>query len=115
MRYKHILITGGAGFVGSTICIKLKEYYPSVTVVAFDNLKRRGSELNLPRLKSHGINFIHGDIRNKEDINIDSMDLLIECSAEPSIMAGVTSSPEYLVQTNLVGAINCIEQARKKE
>lgn len=114
MNYKHILITGGAGFVGSTLCIKFKEYYPSLEVVALDNLKRRGSELNLPRLKRKGVRFIHGDIRNKDDINVGPFDLLIECSAEPSVMAGVTSSPEYLVNTNLSGAINCFEEARKK-
>ena len=42
-----IIVTGGAGFIGSTLCIKLKEKYPSYRIIAFDNLKRRGSELNL--------------------------------------------------------------------
>lgn len=114
MNYKNILITGGAGFVGSAICLTLKKYYPSITVTALDNLMRRGSELNLPRLKSHGVTFVHGDVRSKEDLDIGKVDLLIECSAEPSVMAGVTSSPEYLLQTNLVGAIHCFELARKK-
>src|SRR5260221_5807355 len=75
---------------------------------------RRGSELNLSILKKSGINFIHGDVRNKEDLAIDKVDLLIECSAEPSVMAGINSSPEYLINTNLIGAINCFELARRK-
>lgn len=111
--YKNILVTGGAGFVGSNLCIKLKEHYPSIRVVALDNLVRRGSELNLPRLKAHGVEFIHGDVRKREDLQQNKIDLIIECSAEPSVMAGVTSSPEYVLDTNLVGAINCFELARK--
>ena len=81
----RILITGGAGFVGSGISIYLKENLPNVEVIAFDNLRRRGSELNLPRLKKRGITFIHGDVRNREDINrIDKFDVIIECSAAVS-------------------------------
>lgn len=83
-------------------------------MVALDNLKRRGSELNIPGLKANGVKFIHGDIRNKEDFDlvVTIPDVIIECSAEPSIMAGY-SSPEYLINTNLLGAVNCFEYARK--
>ena len=55
-------------------------------LVPLDNLKRRGSELNIPRLKSTGINFIHGDIRVPEDLEqAGRVDILIDCAAEPSI------------------------------
>ena len=64
---KHILITGGAGFVGSNIAIHFKRKYPNYSVIALDNLKRRGSELNLVRLNEVGIQFMHADIRNPED------------------------------------------------
>lgn len=108
------LITGGAGFVGSSLAIRLKKKYPRSKVISFDNLKRRGSELNLPRLRRNGIEFIHGDIRNKEDLSdIGPVDLILECSAEPSVMAGYNSSPDYLINTNLVGTINCLDIARK--
>ncbi|TSC91688.1 MAG: CDP-paratose 2-epimerase [Candidatus Berkelbacteria bacterium Licking1014_85] len=118
MKYKNILITGGAGFVGSNLAIKLKEHYTNVNIFVLDNLKRRGSELNIPRLKEKDIIFIHGDIRNKEDFifeGVDKMNLILECSAEPSVLAGVYSSPEYLINTNLVGAINCLELARQNK
>ncbi len=55
----RILITGGAGFVESNLGIKLKEHFVDVEAIAFDNLKRRGSELNLTRLKEHNVKFIH--------------------------------------------------------
>ncbi|MDD2678264.1 MAG: NAD-dependent epimerase/dehydratase family protein [Candidatus Nanoarchaeia archaeon] len=112
---KNVLITGGAGFIGSNLAIMLKEKYPKSEIICFDNLKRRGSELNLKRLKEKGIEFMHGDIRNKEDFEqIPDFDLMIECSAEPSVMAGINSSPSYLLNTNLMGTINCLEECRKK-
>jgi CDP-paratose 2-epimerase len=111
---KTILITGGAGFVGSNLAIRLKTRFCEKTkIICLDNLKRRGSELNLSRFKECGIDFQHGDIRNKEDLeSVGKVDLILECSAEPSVIAGYGESPAYLVQTNLNGTINCLDFAR---
>ncbi len=110
----RILITGGAGFVGSNLAIEFKKNKKDVQVAALDNLKRRGSELNIQRLKENGVEFIHGDIRNREDFEAAGRaDTIIECSAEPSVLAGYDSSPDYLINTNLLGTINCLEYARK--
>lgn len=109
-----ILITGGAGFVGSTLCIQLKQKYPAYTIVAFDNLKRRGSELNLIDFQKWGIDFIHGDIRNNEDIQaVGKFDVLIEASAEPSVTAGLDSDPTYVINNNLYGSIHCFNACLK--
>ncbi len=111
-----LLVTGGAGFVGSNLAIEFKRSHADSRVIALDNLKRRGSELNIPRLKDNGIEFIHGDIRNKEDLEpAGDVDMMIECSAEPSVLAGFNSSPDYLINTNLMGTVNCLEYARRKD
>ena len=79
-----------------------------------DNLKRRGSELNLARLREHSIAFVHGDVRDRADLEATgAIDVLVECSAEPSVMAGMDGSPDYVVRTNLLGAYHCLEHARR--
>lgn len=113
--FRRILITGGAGFVGANLCVFLKRAFAGVHVVAFDNLKRRGSELNLARLKSHGIEFIHGDVRSPEDLaELPAFDLLIDCAAEPSVHAGVADGPAYVINTNLLGTFHCLEESRRR-
>lgn len=109
-----ILITGGAGFIGSSLCISLKEKYPDYSIIAFDNLRRRGSEMNIIEFKELGIEFIHGDIRNSEDLTeIGFFDLLIEASAEPSVLSGLNTEPTYVVNNNLFGSINCFNTCLK--
>lgn len=114
MSHRTVLVTGGAGFVGSNLAIKYKQSHPGVRIAALDNLKRRGSELNVGRLRRSGIEFIHGDIRNWEDLPEFDVDLILECSAEPSVMSGYGGSPGYLLNTNLVGTLNCLELARTR-
>ncbi len=100
--------------MGSGLALRVKRERPKARVVALDNLKRRGSELNLPRLREAGVTFIHGDIRNPEDLEgAGGVDLILECSAEPSVLAGYDTSPRYVIDTNLGGTINCLELARK--
>ncbi len=110
----NILITGGAGFVGSSLAVSLKKNYPAYQIFALDNLKRRGSELNLARLQKAGVQFVHGDIRSKEDFDaLPPVDAVIEASAEPSVLAGLNGTPDYLINTNLLGTINCLNYALK--
>ena len=112
----RILISGGAGFVGSSLAIGLKQLHPDWEVICLDNLRRRGSELNLPRFKALGIEFVHGDVRSTDDLDpqVLNVDIIIDCSAEPSVLAGF-SSPQYILNTNLVGTINLLELARKTQ
>lgn len=109
----RVLVTGGAGFVGSSLCLLIKQDFPQIEVVAFDNLKRRGSELILSRLKAAGVNFCHGDVRVKDDLaEVDGADLVLDCAAEPSVHAGYSGGASYLVHTNLMGTANILEYCR---
>ena len=112
----RVLITGGAGFVGSNLAIGLVRAQPGLQVLVLDNLRRRGSELNLPRLSREGIQFVHGDVRNREDLEAcGKFELLIDCSAEPSVNSGYADSPDYLINTNLIGTVNCLEMSRLRD
>src|SRR5947209_8294854 len=113
----RVLVTAGAGFVGANVALELATRHPDWQIVALDNLRRRGAELNLPRLRQAGVAFTHGDIRMLDDLlslGGDGFDALVECSAEPSALAGIEGSPDYVVRSNLVGAYHCLELARRQ-
>jgi CDP-paratose 2-epimerase len=110
----RILITGGAGFVGANLAVALAERHPDWELVALDNLYRPGSRLNLPRLERAGVRFVEADVRDRGALEaVEQIDSLIECSAEPSALVGMSGDTSYPFETNLVGAYNCLELARR--
>ena len=80
----RLLITGGAGFVGSNLAVSLAARHPDWEVLALDNLYRRGSELNLPRLREAGVEFLRGDVREPDDLAPAAADRRARSSARPS-------------------------------
>jgi len=108
---KKVLITGGAGFVGSSLALYLKQRGHEIIVM--DNLVRRGSELNVPELRKRRIDFFHGDIRCIEDFEQlhGNIDLLIECSAQPSVVSGF-ENPRFDIMNNVMGTLECLEFCR---
>src|SRR4051794_41887599 len=113
MNIKSVLITGGAGFVGSNLAVLFRRTLPDVEVTALDSLKRRGSELSLPRFGRAGVRFHHGDIRCMEDLEgLPPFDLMIDCSAEPSVQAGLDGPPPHVLATNPGRPVNRLGIAR---
>jgi CDP-paratose 2-epimerase len=109
----RVLVTGGAGFVGSSLAVHFRHALARAKVVCMDNLYRHGSKLNLPRLLDYGIEFHRGDVRDRSTFPVGPFDLVIECSAEPSVLAGQDGRPDYVFHTNLTGALHCLEMARQ--
>jgi CDP-paratose 2-epimerase len=110
----RVLITGGAGFVGANLGVALASRHPDWELVAFDNLHRPGSQLNLPRLEAAGVAFVRGDVRDRAALErLEPIQALVECSAEPSALVGMSGDTSYPFETNLVGAYNCLELARR--
>jgi CDP-paratose 2-epimerase len=116
MELESLAIAGGAGFVGSNLACAFRRQFPNLKVTVVDSLKRRGSELSLPRLRDASVQFVHGDVRCPDDLaELPDFDLLIDCSAEASVHAGTKGSPHYVLDTNLIGTTHCLEAARKRK
>lgn len=110
----RVLVTGGAGFVGSRIALDFRSR--GAEVVALDNLRRRGAETNLGPLGAHGVTFAHGDVRVPADFeDLDGhFDVVVDAAAEPSVLAGLSGSPRYVIDANLTGTINLLEFCRRR-
>ncbi len=114
-----VLITGICGYVGSRIAARLIEACAGLEICGVDNLSRRGSETNLAFLARLGAEVIHGDVRLHSDIGaLPEADWVIDCAANPSVLAGigragggVTSS--QLVGSNLTGTLHLLEYCKK--
>ena len=104
----------GAGFTGPTLALRSMAAHPKARVTALNNMRRRGSELNLLCLRQGGVEFVHDATCNQEDFDaLPAVDVGLEASAEPSVLAGLTSAPDYLVNTNLPSTIKCLDYARR--
>lgn len=113
IKMTRILITGGAGFVGSSLALRFRSEWPSAEIVCLDNLSRNGSALNRERIEEAGIGFLHRDVRNAESFELDPFDVVIDAAAEPSVLAGQDGDSKYVVDTNLCGTLNVLEACKK--
>jgi CDP-paratose 2-epimerase len=110
----RFLITGICGFVGSRVALHLKQAFADAEVVGVDNLIRRGSETNVAPLKASGCKVVHGDVRVADDLTeLGRCDWVVDCAANPSVLAGIQGGTSQLVGHNLVGTLNLLEKCRR--
>jgi CDP-paratose 2-epimerase len=113
-----LLITGISGFVGSSLVKSIRENGLNFEIVGIDNLSRRGSERNIAGLKSLGVQFFYGDLRNQSDVDsLPPVDWVIDAAANPSVLAGADgkSSTRQVIEHNLLGTINLLEKCRREK
>ena len=112
----HVLITGGAGFIGTNLAAHLLARTDAVVTI-FDNLSRPGVELNLAWLKtldgSGRLRFVRGDVRNAQRITqaARSADEIYHLAA-PSPGPGLLAEPRLDFDVNVTGTVNVLEAAR---
>src|SRR5262249_25570762 len=111
---KRILVTGGAGFVGSNLASNLLADGFDVTI--FDALVRAGSQENLGWLRrvSNRLHFVRGDVRDIEAVKdvVAYVDVIFHLAGQVAVTSSV-SDPRSDFETNALGTLNVLEAARE--
>ena len=108
-----IIVTGGCGFVGSTLCLFLKKNLPNSTILSIDNLSKIYSKFNHNILKK---NKIRNEVVNLGKFNCFSnikfkSDFIIDCSAEPSVEASKKNISK-VISSNFLSTHNILEKTK---
>jgi dTDP-glucose 4,6-dehydratase len=112
-----ILITGGAGFIGSHVVRRFVNTYPDYKIVNLDKLTYAGNLANLKDIDSKlNYRFIKGDIVDAGFIDNlflkEQFDAVIHLAAESHVDRSITSPIDF-VMTNVVGTVNLLNAVRK--
>jgi dTDP-glucose 4,6-dehydratase len=108
-----ILVTGGAGFIGSNFIHRVLSKTDDVHVINFDALTYAGNLENLKDLENNpNYSFIRGDVRNKEFleyvITTNNIDGIINFAAESHVDRSINDSSPF-ISTNITGTLNLLE------
>ncbi|HLD81212.1 MAG TPA: dTDP-glucose 4,6-dehydratase [archaeon] len=110
----RVLVTGGAGFIGSAFVRLLLEKKPGDELVVFDKVTYAGRLESLKGLKRK-IELVKGDVASKADLGkVGKVDLVFNFAAESHVDNSV-STPEPFVKSNCLGVFNLLEFARKND
>jgi dTDP-glucose 4,6-dehydratase len=109
---KNILITGGAGFIGSHVVRRFVTQYPETTIVNLDALTYAGNLNNLTDIEeAPNYTFVKGDITDATFINVlfqeHRFDGVVHLAAESHVDRSITD-PVSFVMTNVVGTVNLL-------
>ncbi len=114
---KSILVTGGAGFIGSAFARHMTTQYPDVTVVVFDKMTYAGNTDNLlPVQKAANFVFVRGDIADREIVRATleeyHVDTVVNFAAESHVDRSILD-PDAFVISNTVGVNTLLDSARQ--
>ncbi len=112
-----ILITGGAGFIGSNYAHYRFENHPNDEIVVLDKLTYAGNLDNLSDLmKESRFKFVQGDIANQEFVEKlfgdEKFDIVVNFAAETHVDRSI-KTPRIFVETNIIGTFNLLEATRQ--
>ncbi|AOW75278.1 dTDP-glucose 4,6-dehydratase [Pediococcus acidilactici] len=111
---KNIIVTGGAGFIGSNFVHYVVENHPEVHVTVLDKLTYAGNRANLAGLPEDRVELVVGDIADAELVDklVKDTDAVVHYAAE-SHNDNSLIDPSPFIQTNIVGTYTLIEACRK--
>lgn len=111
---KKIIVTGGAGFIGSNFVHYIVNNHPEIHVTVLDKLTYAGNRQNLAGLPEDRVELVVGDISDSELVDhlVKETDAVVHYAAE-SHNDNSLRDPFPFVQTNLIGTYTLIEACRK--
>lgn len=114
---KNVLITGGAGFIGSNFVRYLLRTEPEVKIVNLDALTYAGSQENLKDLPDPERHiFVHGDIGDRylidQLLRQETIDTLVHFAAETHVDRSIVG-PEKFIETNVLGTLTLLDAVTK--
>ena len=112
---KKLLITGGAGFIGSCFVRHILKKYPDYKVINLDVLTYAGNIENLDDVKNNpNYTFVHGNICDKKLVRdlISQVDLVVNFAAESHVDRSITT-PEIFIETNVQGTLNLLQACKE--
>jgi dTDP-glucose 4,6-dehydratase len=111
----RILVTGGAGFIGSNFVHRIVKKYPDYEIIVLDKLTYAGRKENLQDIWDK-ITFIKGDVAKKEDVEkaIKNCDYIVNFAAETHVDRSIIEAGTFVL-TDVYGVYNLLEAARKHE
>ena len=109
-----ILVTGGAGFIGSNYIRMMFKRYPAMEIINFDKLTYAGNPENLRDIPNPGYTFIKGDICDPDAVNkaMEGVDAVVHFAAESHVDRSIDDGSVF-VRTNVLGTntlLNCALQ-----
>ncbi|MDD3593085.1 MAG: dTDP-glucose 4,6-dehydratase [Candidatus Gastranaerophilales bacterium] len=111
----RILVTGGAGFIGSCFVRQMLTTHPDYKIINLDALTYAGNIENLDDVKTNpNYKFVHGDICDKKLVLelMHDVDVCVNFAAESHVDRSITG-PEIFIETNIKGTLNLLQAAKE--